>query len=497
MKDQKKMRVWWVPRLRMVGLFCLSILIIAQIKLWPPLIFIFSSSSSSSSSSDHLSLRLSLSSDNFSQSPTNQLPPEEARGDIKPDRLEWPSSQPRIATQIHCDRTSGRYDFCSISGSTVLDPTTYTFYVLGPEGSKRPNIVEMIKPSPRKFDKFLMPRVKNITIISSSESPPCQVQHNVPALVFSLAGYIKNFWHAFNDGFVPLFITVNTVFPNGEDFVIVLTEGPDWWAPRYADILKVFTKQPIITLKSETITHCFPSAHIGLISHGFMGINQTLIPNSKTYMHFRDVFREAYEGHHSHSQTLISMKNPTSRRPRLLFASRKGATTRAMVNKREAMRVMKEVGFDVVVFEPNMKTSLRESYALVSSSHAMIGVHGAALTHSVFLKPASVLMQIVPIGLEWAARAFFGRPAKGIKLEYMEYKIEPQESSLADKYGKDSLMVRDPLALQKGGWPPELMNIYLLDQNVTLDLVRFRRYLEEGYKKAKMFMHTQGNGIRL
>ena len=86
--------------------------------------------------------------------------------------------------------------------------------------------------------------------------------------------------HAFNDGFIPLFITVNTVFPNGQDFIIVLTEGPDWWAPRYADIINVYTKHPIIFLKNETMTHCFPSAHIGLISHGFMAINQTLLPNS-------------------------------------------------------------------------------------------------------------------------------------------------------------------------------------------------------------------------
>ncbi|XP_028785476.1 alpha-1,3-arabinosyltransferase XAT3-like isoform X2 [Neltuma alba] len=488
---KKMMRGSSAWKLRMVGFLSFSLLIIAQIKLSPPLISLFSSSSSSSSSGDHLILRLSLSPNHSETTPTNQSSPE-ARGEMKPDPLLWPSSRPPIASQIKCDRTAHCYDFCSINGPTVLDPTTSTFFVMGSERSNRPNIFEKIKPSPRKFDQFLMPRVKNITIISGPISPPCQVQHNVPALVFSIAGYMKNFWHAFNDGFVPLFITVNTVFPNGEDFVIVITEGPDWWAPRYADILKVFTKQPIITLKNENITHCFPSAHVGLISHGFMEINPTLIPNSKTYMHFRDVFCEAFESHH-HSQTL-SLKSSTTR-PRLLFASRKGAITRAMLNKREAIRIMKKVGFDVVLFEPNKNTSLRESYALVSSSHAMIGIHGAALTHSVFLKPGSILMQIVPIGLEWVAQTFFGRVAKGIKLEYMEYKIKPEESSLAKKYGKDSLMVRDPTALQKGGWPPELMNIYLLDQNVTLDLDRFREYIQEGYKKAKMFMHKEGDGI--
>ena len=35
------------------------------------------------------------------------------------------------------------------------------------------------------------------------------------------------------------------------------------------------------------------------------------------------------------------------------------------------------------------------------------------------------------------------------------------------------------------------MNVYLKEQNVTLDLVRFREYLKEMYKKANTFMNKE------
>lgn len=273
--------------------------------------------------------------------------------------------------------------------------------------------------------------------------------------------------------------------------MIVISEGPDWYITKYAELLNVFSKHPIITLDNDTITHCFPSAHLGLISHGFMTINQTLLPNSRTYQHFRDAINEAFD---NHNQTLTPKELIS--RPQLVLASRNG-TIGAIVNEREVIQVMEEVGFEVVVFEPNSNTSLHESYALINSSHALIGVHGAALTHLLFLRASSVFMQIVPIGVEWAANAFFGKVGKGLNLEYIEYRIKVEESNLVEDYGKDNLMLRYPFALQKSGWPFEIMEIYLKKQNMKLDLIRFRGYLEEAYKKAKDLMHKEGDANSL
>ncbi|PRQ40700.1 putative protein O-GlcNAc transferase [Rosa chinensis] len=393
----------------------------------------------------------------------------------------------RLESPIICDRTSIRYDLCSINGPTVLDPTTSTFFTMN---STETPLVERIRPYPRKFEDLIMADIKNFTLTVGPRIPMCRVQHNAPALVFTAGGYTGNFWHDFNDGFIPLFITANTIFPD-QDFVIVVSEAPKWWPSKYADLLRMFTNHPIVNLGSDTTTHCFPSAKLGLISHGFMIINQTLIPNSKTYMNFRELLGKAYN-QLAQIQTKIFTSKPTNPRPRLVLASRRQATGRTIMNQAQVIRLIKKVGFDVVVFEPKTKTSLQESYALLNSSHAFVGVHGAALTHSLFLRPGAVFVQVVPIGIGWAAEAFFGRVAKGLNLEYIEYKIGVEESSLVDKFGKDSLLVRDPFALQKRGWPPEVMNTYLKEQNVKLDLVRFKRYLKKAFKKAKRFMDNEG-----
>ncbi|KAL4318756.1 hypothetical protein GQ457_18G024790 [Hibiscus cannabinus] len=397
-----------------------------------------------------------------------------------PPRVEVP-----LTRLISCNRSYIRYDLCTIDGSTVLDPASSTFFTVDPSSAVH---VEKIKPYPRKYEDYIMGQIKELTLVSGPSSPECSIRHEAPAVVFSAGGYTGNLFHAFNDGLIPLFITVNSIYPD-RDFIIVVSEYHDWWQSKYAELLNVLSKHPIISLEKDNATHCFPSATLGLISHGFMTIDKTLIPTSKSLLHFRDLLEKAYSQNPIPSPPL---KPKPERRPRLVLTCRgNDVSSRRILNQDEMIRVMKEVGFDVIVFEPNRYTSLDNAYALLNSSHMMVGVHGAALTHALFLRPGSVFMQVVPIGTEWAADAFYGRIAKGINLKYLEYKIRVEESSLVEKYGKDNVLLKDPSALQKKGWPTEIMDIYLKKQNVKLDLVRFRISLEKAYLMANKFMHKE------
>ncbi|XVE53166.1 hypothetical protein DITRI_Ditri02bG0182000 [Diplodiscus trichospermus] len=402
------------------------------------------------------------------------------------NRRPLPRAEFPVKSQISCNRTYLRYDLCSIDSATVLDPTASTFFTVGPTSTV---YVEKIKPYPRKYEDYIMAQIKEISLISGPKGPPCTIQHKAPALVFSAGGYTGNFFHAFNDGFIPLFITVNSIFPD-HDFIMVVSEARDWWISKYADLLKVFSKHPIVALEKNNATHCFPSVTLGLISHGFMTIDRTLIPSSKTFIHFRDLLEKAY-GRSTPTSSLLY--HPSSQhRPHLVLTTRGNDVARRIINQDEVIGVMKDIGFDVTVFVPTQNTPLHESYALMNSSHVMVGVHGAALTHALFLRPRSVFMQVVPIGVDWAADAFHGRIAKGLNLEYVEYKIGVEESSLVNKYGKDHMLLKDPHALQNKGWPTEIMDIYLKEQNIKLDLVRFRKSLEGAYWMAKRFMHVEG-----
>ncbi|WCJ22164.1 Glycosyltransferase family 61 protein [Euphorbia peplus] len=220
------------------------------------------------------------------------------------------------------------------------------------------------------------------------------------------------------------------------------------------------------------------------MSHGFMTINPKLLPNSLTLVNFHGFLNSAY--------SRPKIPHWTFKKPRLVLASRSGHVARVILNQKRVKRLAQDVGFDVIVFEPKPSTPLHNAYDLINSSHAMMGVHGAALTHAMFLRPGSVFLQVVPLGNEKVAEMCFGNLGRGMKLEYMEYKIGVEESSLIDTYGRNNQLVRDPIGYQGKKWSDRIMSIYLKQQNVRIDLVRFRKYLKEAYKKAKKFMDEQG-----
>jgi protein O-GlcNAc transferase len=388
------------------------------------------------------------------------------------------------AEEISCDRVHHTYDICSINGPTVLDPAASTFFLMDPTRSRstpqKPLVVEKVRPYARKSENFTMSRIKEVTLVAGPRSPKCEIQHKAPALVFSAGGYTGNFFHEFNDGFIPLYITVNSIFPD-QEVVLVISKARDWWISKYKELLRTFSKHPIINLDNDTATHCFPSATVGMISHGFMTINPALIPSSKNFTHFRAFLGKAYCRNHD-------LQNLPKSRPLLVLAGRSGGVGRLLLNQNEVKLEAEKVGFDVTVFEPTPGTPLKEAYALINSSHAMVGIHGAALTHSLFLRPGAVFLQVVPLGAGWVAEVCFERSARAMGIEYMEYRIKAEESSLMDKYGKDEMIVKDPAGFRGKKWSHEAMAIYLKEQNVKLDMVRFRKYLKEAYLKAKKLM---------
>ncbi|XP_016482066.2 xylan glycosyltransferase MUCI21 [Nicotiana tabacum] len=402
------------------------------------------------------------------------------------------SSVQKSKSIISCDRSHYFYDICSINGPTIFDPFESTFSDMDPTNKNNTNItVEKIRPYPRKWENFTMGRIKEITLTTGPLSPTCLIQHKAQALVFSVGGYTGNFFHDINDGFLPLFITVNSLFPN-QDFIFVISKLEDWWVQKYKDLLQSFSKHPIINLDKEiNVTHCFPKATLGLMSHGFMTIDPKLTPTSKTLIDFHKFLATTYGAGHKPLRTL-SQPQPQPR-PQLVLASRNGSVGRLILNHDEVKLVAEQIGFEVILFEPSKNTSLHESFGLIHSSHAMIGVHGAALTHALFLRPSSIFIQIIPIGAEGVSDLCFGKIARDMKLVYEEYKIGIEESSLVDKFAKeDSLVLKNPKALQENGWSKEIMDIYLREQNIKLDLNRFRMYLKRAYRKAKAFMAVNG-----
>uniref|UniRef100_A0A0A9D0F8 Uncharacterized protein n=1 Tax=Arundo donax TaxID=35708 RepID=A0A0A9D0F8_ARUDO len=119
-------------------------------------------------------------------------------------------------------------------------------------------------------------------------------------------------------------------------------------------------------------------------------------------------------------------------------------------------------------------------YRDLNASDVMVGVHGAAMTHFLFMRPGSVFIQVVPLGTGWAAETYYGEPARRLGLRYMPYKILPSESSLYGQYAKDDPVLTDPDTVNAKGWQVT-KKVYLDGQNVRLDMARFRLQLREAY----------------
>lgn len=399
---------------------------------------------------------------------------------------QTPQPQETTSATITCDRSHSNYDICSINGSCNLDPKTGTLTLMDPTFATSASLVEKIRPYPRKAENWIMPRIKELILTSSplGLTRSCDVTHDSPAIVFSAGGYTGSIYHDFIDGFIPLFITANSVYPD-RDFILVVVNSRVWWMPKYIDILGAFTKHKPILLDKESVasTHCFTSATVGLISHGPMTIDPTQIPNSKSLVDFHNLLDKAFT---------TNISTPKLHKPRLILVSRYGNIGRVILNEKEIKEMLEDVGFEVIIFRPSKTTSLREAYKLIKSSHGMVGVHGAALTHLLFLRPGSVLVQVVPVGLGWVAKTCFESPAKAMKLAYTEYRVNVGESSLVDKYNRDDLVLKDPIAYRGNNWNITKMNVYLKEQDVRLDVNRYRKHMNEAYKKAKLFMDING-----
>ncbi|CAN6859287.1 unnamed protein product [Brassica oleracea] len=392
--------------------------------------------------------------------------------------------QETTSSTIICDRSHTNYDLCSINGLCHLDIRNQTITLMDPTFATSAPIVEKIRPYPRKADNWIMSKIQELTLTSGPMglTRSCDITHDSPAIVFSAGGYTGNIYHDFMDGFIPLFITANVIYPD-RDVILVVANPREWWMQKYMEVLGAFSKQKPILLENEnaSVTHCFTSAIVGLISHGPKAINSTRLPNSKSLEDFHNLLDKAFN---------TNIPTFKIQKPRLILISRYGNIGRVILNEEKVKEMLENVGFEVITFRPTGTTSMREAYELIKSSHGMVGVHGAALTHLLFLRPGSVFVQVVPVGVGWVANCY-GSPAKAMKLEYMEYSIDVEESSLVEKYSRDDLVLKDPIAFSRKDWGVT-KKVYLKEQDVRLDVNRFRNHMNKAYEKAKLFMDLNG-----
>uniref|UniRef100_A0A1J3FCR1 Protein O-linked-mannose beta-1,4-N-acetylglucosaminyltransferase 2 n=1 Tax=Noccaea caerulescens TaxID=107243 RepID=A0A1J3FCR1_NOCCA len=393
-----------------------------------------------------------------------------------------------------CDRTGYRSDICFMKGDIRTHSPSSSIFLYTSNDLTDHFLQEKIKPYTRKWETSIMETISDLKLVTKDlkifgdKQRSCQVTHEVPAVLFSTGGYTGNLYHEFNDGLIPLYITSKRF---NKKVIFVIAEYHKWWEMKYGDVLSQLSDYPLIDFAKDKRTHCFKEAIVGLRIHGELTVDPSLMQDGKTSINdFRNLLDQAYRPRinrleiEEEHQLRVHAKAATrkkAQRPKLALFSRTGS--RAITNEDLMVKLAQRIGFQVEVLRPDRTTELAKIYKVLNSSSVMVGVHGAAMTHFLFMKPRSVFIQIIPLGTDWAAETYYGEPAKKLGLDYIGYKILPRESSLYDKYDKNDPVLRDPNSITRKGWQ-FTKGIYLNNQQVRLDLRRFKKILVDAYAKS-------------
>ncbi|XP_042057817.1 alpha-1,3-arabinosyltransferase XAT3-like isoform X1 [Salvia splendens] len=357
-------------------------------------------------------------------------------------------------------------NYCKIEGDIRIDAKSSTVLVATTFANTTKSW-RVIEPYPRRGTS----RVKNWRVITLNKNdtslPKCTLHHTHPSLLFSMGGFTGNYFHDFADVLFPLHLTSSQIQENVQ---FLATDYNQWWINKFDKILNKLTKHNILDIDKETShVHCYNQLQIGL---KFDKELVTLNPNPNPSMHtFRVLLREAY----SLKRERTIVRDVYSPLPRLMIIDRK--RTRVLTNAHQVSRMAGKLGFEVV---EGVARDLSKFAEAVNLCDVLVGVHGAGLTNMVFLPDNAVVIQVVPFGgVDGFARLDFGNPAKGMSLRYLEYKIRENESSLSRKYSRDHPVLRKPELYRN--WD-QVWSIYLNQQNVSVDLHRFKGILVKALK---------------
>ncbi|KAG7576713.1 Glycosyltransferase 61 [Arabidopsis thaliana x Arabidopsis arenosa] len=415
---------------------------------------------------------------------------KEIENRVSESHIESPKTS-QNEESISCDRTGYRSDICFMKGDIRTHSPSSSIFLYTSNDLTDHVLQDKIKPYTRKWETSIMETIHELKLVTKDvklfgDKHKCEVIHEVPAVLFSTGGYTGNLYHEFNDGLIPLYITSKRF---NKKVVFVIAEYHKWWEMKYGDVLSQLSDYPLIDFNKDKRTHCFKEAIVGLRIHGELTVDPSQMQDGRTTINeFRNVLDRAYRPRINRLDRLEEQrfhervaKRRKAQRPKLALFSRTGS--RGITNEDLMVQLAQRIGFEVEVLRPDRTTELAKIYRVLNSSKVMVGVHGAAMTHFLFMKPGSIFIQIIPLGTDWAAETYYGEPAKKLGLDYIGYKILPRESSLYEKYDKDDPILRDPNSITKKGWQ-FTKGIYLNDQKVRLDLHRFKKVLVDAYSKS-------------
>ncbi|KQK02437.1 uncharacterized protein LOC100844253 [Brachypodium distachyon] len=382
--------------------------------------------------------------------------------------------------KVVCNRDGPFSDTCEVTGDVRINGSALSVTLL--PSSRQETTSRRQQWKIRPYSRRTMTDIREVTVTQlasadeASAAPACTVTHEVPAIVFALGGLTGNYFHDFSDALVPLFVASRRY---GGEVLFLVSNIQPWWLAKYGAVVRRLSKYDAVDLDKDNQTRCFRHVSVGLrLTKEFdiaAGKNNPLsMPDFTAFL------RETYSLPRN-SPTKISLgatgSNDDNQKPRLMLIHR--SHYRKLLNVPEIVAAAESAGFAVTISDPRFDVRISDLAKSVNSFDVLMGVHGAGLTNAAFLPPGGVVIQVVPYGkMEGLARTDFGEPVKDMGLEYLEYSVSAQESSLLEMLGPEHLVIKDPEAVHRSGWD-KVAEYYLGKQDVRLDVERFRPTLDK------------------
>ncbi|GLJ41593.1 hypothetical protein SUGI_0860620 [Cryptomeria japonica] len=155
------------------------------------------------------------------------------------------------------------------------------------------------------------------------------------------------------------------------------SQQEDTWAMFTMNSMMV-TIYAVIDFSKDKRVHCFPEMIVGLNIHDELSVKPEIMKDGKSIKDFRELVSKAY------APILSSMPQTKSITKEQSFPLRDS-------------RLVSQLGKPKLVVISREKSRKMMNQKAIVKLAKMVGVHGAAMTHLLFMRPGSVFIQIVSI----------------------------------------------------------------------------------------------------
>jgi len=294
-------------------------------------------------------------------------------------------------------------------------------------------------PSDKKRDRIY----GLITHESTFSYPTSSTYHNRTFFYSSLYYNSHMLWHLYFDFVVPYYYTTMLFGLNNSRNSLILPKHSE--KPQFLDSIASDISNPLDN-------HCYQDMIVGIYKNkGLNGLDYEFPNNISMGL-----------------QKLINLSEyPSSNKPKIIFVNRK-SNTRYINNYSMILQSLSSMctnyEFVETIFE---EMEMDKQIALAHSSHMIIGAHGSGLSHLLWMKPNSFIIEILPY--KFHCRNWYQKASVVSGMNYHSY---------------HSLKPEKPTSQQKSCYkrPDQCASTCLEDllaQNISIDPIEFSIFVKK------------------